>query len=111
MHDFTRFLRHFLRSLHVVRGVFMMMGLGLLACVIVIVLAEGLPFGQAVYFVLITGLTVGYGDIVPTAAWGRVASVIAGVIGVINVGLIVAVATHALGRTVDERRSGGADPP
>jgi voltage-gated potassium channel len=111
MRDFARFLRHLLHSLRVVRGVLLVLGLGLLACVIAIVLAEGQPFGQAVYFVLITGLTVGYGDIAPTTAWGQVASVVAGVIGVINVGIIVAVANIALGRAVDERRSELRNPP
>jgi voltage-gated potassium channel len=105
MHEFGRFLHHLLATLHVVRGVLLILGLGLLACVLVIVLAEGLSFGQALYFVMITGLTVGYGDIIPTTAWGQVASVVAGMIGVVNVGIIVAVANRSLARVVEEQRS------
>ena len=59
MRDFTRFLHHLLHSLRLVHGVLVVLGPGLLGCVIAIVLAEGQPFGEAVYFVLITGLTVG----------------------------------------------------
>jgi voltage-gated potassium channel len=109
MHDFARFLHHLLHSLHLVRGVLLVLLLGLLACVIAILFAEGQSFGQALYFVLITGLTVGYGDIVPATAWGKLASIVAGVIGVIYVGITVAVVNIALGRAMEERRSDGAN--
>jgi voltage-gated potassium channel len=47
-------------------------------------------------------LTIGYGDIVPTTTAGRVLSVLAGVIGVIFVGLIVAIATRSLALAAQE---------
>jgi voltage-gated potassium channel len=61
---------------------------------------DGIPLGDALYFTFITGLTIGYGDITPTTIAGRVLSVVTGVIGVIFVGIIVAVATRALSLAV-----------
>jgi voltage-gated potassium channel len=54
-------------------------------------------------------LTVGYGDIVPATAWGKVASVVAGLLGIIYVGIVVAVSNRALQHALEERRSGHAD--
>ena len=53
---------------------------------------------------MITGLTVGYGDVVPTTILSRVVSVLVGLIGLIFFGILVAVATRALGKTVGEKR-------
>ncbi|WP_045363455.1 potassium channel family protein [Methyloceanibacter caenitepidi] len=53
---------------------------------------------------MITGLTVGYGDVVPTTISSRVVSVLVGLIGLIFFGILVAVATRALGKTVGEKR-------
>ena len=70
---------------------------------VVVVLAEEIPVGQAVYFVLVTTLTIGYGDITPATAWGRVASVAAGVFGVLATGIGIAAAVHALSQAVQEK--------
>lgn len=61
---------------------------------------EGIKPGDAIYFAFITGLLIGYGDIAPQTAWGRVVSVAIGLIGMIFVGLSVAIATRALADTV-----------
>jgi voltage-gated potassium channel len=53
-----------------------------------------MPFVDALYFTLITSLTIGYGDIVPTTAAGRVLSILAGVVGVIFIGLIWSANSH-----------------
>jgi hypothetical protein len=102
MREFHLFGRHLLRLLHFVRGVLLVLMLGLLACVALLVLVEGLPVGEALYFTLITGLTVGYGDIVPTTAFGRLISVVIAMIGVVCVGIIVAIATRALAQAVED---------
>jgi voltage-gated potassium channel len=57
---------------------------------------EKLPFGDALYFALITGLTIGYGDIVVKTPVGRILAVLIGIIGVLFSGLVIAVAVRAL---------------
>ena len=58
-----------------------------------------IKLGDALYFAFITGLSIGYGDIAPKTDLGRVVSVAIGLIGVLFVGLTVAVATRALRET------------
>ena len=48
---------------------------------------ENLEIGDGIYFAFITGLSIGYGDITPVTAWGRVVSVFIGLIGMIFVGV------------------------
>jgi hypothetical protein len=103
MRDFIRFIRHLFETVHFIRGIVLALALQLLLCVIVVVLAEGMPIGQAVYFVLITALTIGYGDITPNTPWGRVASVAAGAIGMLITGIIAAATVRALSQAVHEK--------
>jgi hypothetical protein len=42
---------------------------------------EGWSVGDAVYFTFVTGLTIGYGDIVPRQALGRALAVGIGMFG------------------------------
>ena len=100
--DFQLFLRHLFHALHVVRGPILTLFLLLAGCAIVVVITEGISFGNAIYFVLITGLTVGYGDIVPTTMWGKIASITAGLVGYLLLGLVVAVNTRALREVIRE---------
>ncbi|MBN1345894.1 MAG: two pore domain potassium channel family protein [Phycisphaerae bacterium] len=104
MRDFLGFLRHLFKIAHFIRGVLVVFVLLLALCVAVVVLAEGMPIAQGVYLVLITALTIGYGDITPGTAWGRVASIAAGFIGLLFNGIVVAVAVHALSQAVQEKR-------
>lgn len=102
--DFQLYLRHLFHSVYVVRGPIIFLLLSLLVSAIVVLIAEGMSFGNAIYFILITALTVGYGDIVPTTMWGRIASLTAGVIGYLLFGVVVAVNTRALRESIQERR-------
>lgn len=66
---------------------------------LVLSIVEDLPLGESIYFACVTGLTIGYGDIAPVTALGRVIGVGIGFVGVLSTGLYVAVATRALADT------------
>ncbi len=109
--DFLQFLRHFHNVIFYVRGVLLALLLLLSICVAVFVLAEDMPLGESIYLTMITSLSIGYGDIVPVTIFGRVASVVSGIIGVISIGLTVAIATRALSQFAKEKKSGEKEPP
>ncbi len=104
MKDFLTYLRHLVYTLmlvwHVVVALFglMLVGAGLIS------FAEGMDFWKALYLTLITGLTVGYGDIAPTTVLGRIVSVLVGLTGLILFGILVAAANRALANMVQENR-------
>ncbi|CAG4888298.1 potassium channel family protein [Paraburkholderia saeva] len=47
-------------------------------------------FGQTLYLCAITALTIGYGDVLPTTALGRIDSVLLGVVGLLMTGILAA---------------------
>jgi Ion channel len=57
---------------------------------------EGWSVGDAMYFTFITGLTIGYGDIVPRQALARALAIGIGVSGLFLTGVIAAIAVHAM---------------
>lgn len=103
MRDFIRFMRHLFKLIHFIRGIVGTFALLLLLCVVVVVIAEDMRIGQAVYFVMITALTIGYGDVTPVTPLGRVASVAAGIFGMLATGIVVAVTVRALSQAVKEK--------
>jgi hypothetical protein len=79
----------------------MQLVLGLLAGFV-----EGWSLGDAVYFTLITGLTIGYGDLVPRQALTRVLAIAIGFFGLFVTALIAAIAVHAMRSTLSDDGSG-----
>jgi len=57
---------------------------------------EGWRIGDATYFTFVTGLTIGYGDLVPMRFSTRLLAVAIGFSGVLLTGLVAAVGVHAL---------------
>jgi hypothetical protein len=64
---------------------------------------EGWSVGDAMYFTFITGLTIGYGDIVPRQALARALAIGIGVSGLFLTGLIAGIAVYAMRRALSDR--------
>ena len=72
---------------------------------LVIGFLEGWSVGDAVYFTFITGLTIGYGDIVPRQGFARALAVAIGVSGLFLTGVIAGIAVYAMRKAIDERET------
>lgn len=105
MKDFLIFLRYYFHVLRVVRHTLFALFALLVIGAAVISIAEGMNYGDALYLTLITGLTVGYGDIAPTTVVGRIMSVLIGLIGLLFFGIVIAAANWAIQKRVREKRS------
>jgi CHASE2 domain-containing sensor protein len=68
-----------------------MAGLG-----VVVALVEGWPLTDGLYFAFVSGLTIGYGDLVPKAPLARVLAVSIGLTGILLAGLVAAIGVNAL---------------
>jgi hypothetical protein len=68
-------------------------------------LIEGWPVGDAVYFTFITGLTIGYGDIVPRQALARALAVAIGISGLFLTGVVAGIAVYAMNVAIGHRDS------
>lgn len=77
---------------------------GVLAFITVVIVVSGVMIArfdrvsleEAIYFAFITAFTVGFGDVAPRSRGARVVSVLLAFMGLILVGVFVAVAVHAL---------------
>ena len=67
---------------------------------------EGWSVGDAIYFTFVTGLSIGYGDIVPRQALGRALAVGIGICGLFLTGLIAGIAVYAMRTALGERDTG-----
>lgn len=75
-----------------------------LSIILVVQVAQGLLIGfiegwsivDAMYFTFITGLTIGYGDVVPRQVLSRVLAIGIGVSGLFLTGVVAAIAVHAM---------------
>jgi hypothetical protein len=101
-----RFIGELWRGLNIVWPV--MSGLLVLMAVLGQVVAglEGWPLADGLYFSFVTGLTVGYGDLVPKTGGARVLAVAIGLSGIVLTGFVVAVAVEALRAALDSTRGG-----
>lgn len=64
---------------------------------------EGWPVGDGLYFSFVTGLTIGYGDLVPKLGLARCLAMLIGMAGIVMTGLIVAVGVHALRKVLEDQ--------
>ena len=64
---------------------------------------EGWSVGDAVYFTFVTGLTIGYGDLVPRQALARALAIGIGVFGLFLIGLIAGIAVYSMRAALNDR--------
>ena len=73
---------------------------GLLVLMIALGLAIGLVEGwsvqDSIYFTFVSGLTIGYGDLVPRTLLTRILAILIGISGILVTALVAAVAVKAL---------------
>lgn len=108
---FVEFFRAFVRYASYVQEVFLALLLILLLGSVLIWHFEDLSFGNAIYFTMITGLTIGYGDITPETPMGKLISICIGLIGMLLMGLTIAIATRALNDTAKRHTALEQDDP
>lgn len=91
-----RFLAAFWQELRIVWPILSglvgaQLSLGLIAGML-----ERWPLGDAAWFTFVTGLTIGYGDRVPSGLAARLLAVLIGFIGILLTGLVAALGVRAL---------------
>ena len=74
---------------------------------IVIGRIEGWSFTDSIYFAFISGLTIGYGDLVPKAPLSRMLAVVIGMTGILLTGLVAAIGVQALLAAKGKRNGDG----
>ena len=97
-----RFSYHFLVIIGNLKSVFLFLMAWIVISAAVISRVESLPFGEALYFSFITGLTIGYGDIVVKTPFARLIAVLLGLIGMITSGIMVAASIRAVEKSLIE---------
>jgi Ion channel len=98
------FFAHFWTGLRVVWPILsgllaLMVGLG-----VVIGLIEDWRLIDSIYFTFVSGLTIGYGDLVPKTHFTRVLAIAIGITGVLLTSLVAAVGVQALLAAAREER-------
>ena len=73
-----------------------------LALGLLIGFVEGWSVGDSVYFSFVTGLTIGYGDIVPRQPLTRALAVVIGFGGILLTGLVAGIAVNAMRATLTD---------
>ena len=101
---FTRFTYHFFSAVWRIKAVILALVALVVAGAAAVTLAEKMPFADSLYFAFVTGLTVGYGDIVAKTPLGRLVALLIGFIGILFTGLMVAVLVFAVRESLEEIR-------
>ena len=75
----------------------------MIALGLVIGLREGWSIQESIYFAFVSGLTIGYGDLVPKYLLTRALAISIGVCGVLLTALLAAIAVKALTGAIEDR--------
>ena len=102
---FINFARHFFLAVWHVKTVVLMLLALMVAGAAALSLAEKMPFGDTLYFSFVTGLTIGYGDVVVKTPFGRLMAILIGFNGILFTGLMVAVLVLAVRDSYEETKN------
>jgi uncharacterized membrane protein len=103
----SSFTYHFFHAIWHVRAVILVLIALIVAGAAAVTLVEKMPFADTLYFAFVTGLTIGYGDIVMHTPVGRLVALLIGFIGILFTGLLVAVLVHAVRESFEESEKRG----
>ena len=98
-------------GIHVVRSVLWGILLWQLVFGLLVTWLERWSLGDGLYFTFITGLTIGYGDLVPRHPLARFLSILIGLSGTMLTGLFAAIAASELQTAVSSARPSPRSPP
>ena len=99
---FTRFMSHFFFAVWRVKAVILALIALIIAGAGAITFIEKMPFADTLYFAFVTGLTIGYGDIVMKTPGGRLIALMIALVGILLTGLLVAVLVYAVRESLTE---------
>lgn len=103
----SSFTYHFFHAIWHVRTVILALIALVVAGAAAVTLVEKMPFTDTLYFAFVTGLTIGYGDIVVKTPVGRLVAILIGLVGILFTGLMVAVLVHAVRESFEESKKRG----
>ena len=96
----TDFVSHHLTLMYELAGLFVVFGALILGGALLLTRLEESSFEDATYFAVITALTVGFGDVTPRSRGGRLITAMLAFLGLVLIGVFVAVASEALNRSI-----------
>jgi hypothetical protein len=91
------FARGLLTGVQVVWPVLSGLLVAIVALGVVIGTIEGWSLQESIYFAFVSGLTIGYGDLVPKSLLTRALAVAIGICGILLTALVAAIAVKAFG--------------
>ena len=98
------FTSHFFRAIWLIKVVVLFLVALVVGGAAALTLVEKMPFGDTLYFAFVTGLTIGYGDIVVKTPLGRLVALFIGFVGILFTGLMVAVLVLAVRESYEESK-------
>ena len=101
----TSFVRHFFRAIWLVKAVILTLVALIVAGAAAVTLVEKMPFSDTLYFAFVTGLTIGYGDIIVKTPFGRLVALLIGFVGILFTGLMVAALVLAVRESYEESKN------
>jgi len=93
---FFEFVTNHLSLMYELTGVFAFFFVLMVIGAVLLMRFEHVGFEEALYFAVVTALTVGFGDVTPHSRGGRLVTIVLAFLGLVLVGIFVAIAGQAL---------------